>query len=77
MCVEVGLINNYHDDTQTSKCENLLDRFPIKNGLKHEDVLLPMLFNFASEHAIPGVQANQTGLKLLMMLIYWVGAYIL
>jgi hypothetical protein len=42
----------------------LSDTFPIQNGLKYGDVLLPLLFNFGLEHAIKQVQKNQVGLKL-------------
>jgi hypothetical protein len=40
------------------------DMFPIKNGLKQGDVLLPMLFNFTLGYAIRRVQINLDGLKL-------------
>ena len=37
---------------------------PIRNGLKHTDALLPLLFNFALQYAIMRVQVNQDALKL-------------
>jgi len=44
--------------------KNVPNRFPIRNGLKQEDALTPMLFNFALDYAIRRVRANQDGLKL-------------
>jgi len=41
---------------------HLSDMFPVKNVLK-QDVLSPLLFNFALEYA-RSVQVNQNGLKL-------------
>jgi hypothetical protein len=38
--------------------------FPIQNGLKQGDALLPLFFNFSLEYAIREVQVHQLELKL-------------
>jgi hypothetical protein len=40
------------------------DNFPIQNGLRQGDALLPLLFNFPLENVIRKVQKNQVRLKL-------------
>jgi hypothetical protein len=43
---------------------HLFDNFPIQNGLKEGDALLPLLLNYSLVYAISEVQENQLGLKL-------------
>ena len=44
--------------------KNLSDMFPIRNGLKQLEALLPLLFNFALVYTIRRVHVIQDGLKL-------------
>ena len=44
--------------------KNSPDMFPSRNGLKREDSLSPLPFNFVVEYAIVGLQVNQDGLNL-------------
>jgi len=54
--------NETYNRVQVGK--HISDMFPIKNGLKQQDALSPMLFNFDLGYATRRVQVNQDGLKL-------------
>ena len=50
-------------DARGNNKDNFSDMFPIRNGLKQDD-LSPLLSNFPLDYAIRRVQVNQDGLKL-------------
>jgi hypothetical protein len=62
----VRLIKMCLNETYSTVCVNKLlsDEFPIQNGLKQGDALLPLLLNFALENAIRKVLENQVSLEL-------------
>ena len=57
----VRLIKMCMNETQSKVRvgRHLSRMFPIRNGLKQGDALLPLLFNFALEYTIRRVQVNQ------------------
>jgi hypothetical protein len=54
----VGLMKMCLNETYSTVCigKYQSDKFPIQNGLKQEDVLSPLLFNFALKYAIRRVK---------------------
>ena len=62
----VGLIRMCLNETYSRVHigKQLSDMFPIRNGLKQRDALLPLLFNFPLECAIRRIQVNQVSWKL-------------
>ena len=59
--------------------KNLSEMFPVRNGLKQRDAVLPFFFNLALEYAKRKFQVNHYGLKLNgthQLLFYGEVAYI-
>jgi hypothetical protein len=48
--------------SKVRKNKRLPDSFPVQNGLKQGDALLPLIFNFVLECAIRKIRENQVGL---------------
>jgi hypothetical protein len=64
MCAKFGKISKYLYGTQI---ENYLSSsYPIKNDLKQEVVLSPILFNFDLEYAISKVQETWVWISMDM-----------
>jgi hypothetical protein len=62
----VRLVKVYLNETysRVRVGKHLSDIFSVKNVLKKEDALSPLIVSFVLEHAIRRIQANQEGFKL-------------
>jgi hypothetical protein len=69
----VGLIETWLNETYSKvyKGKNSSDTFPLHNGLKQEDGLEALLFNFALEYTIRKTKKTRWDWKWMEHISFW------